>query len=128
MDTPLYHLRNLLARIHRDGGEYTAKHGIEKSVADADQIVADLFMLSDTNDEGRYDCIASRIDTVIDSAKREILAELERFKPDEHTSHDKYEQRYVNSASKKYCKNCGDSVALGDWYCSEMCAHHGGDR
>lgn len=29
-------LRNLLARIHGDGGHYTAEHGLEKSVADAD--------------------------------------------------------------------------------------------
>lgn len=36
------HLLNLLARIHRDGGHYTMKHGLEKSVADADKIVAKL--------------------------------------------------------------------------------------
>jgi len=32
-------LLNLLAIIHRDGGDYTGKHGIEKSVNDAMQIV-----------------------------------------------------------------------------------------
>lgn len=34
---------NLLARIHRDGGQYTAQHGAEKSVADADLLVANRF-------------------------------------------------------------------------------------
>ena len=41
------HLLNLLARIHRDGGHYTIKHGLEKSVKDADEIVAKL--LSDAD-------------------------------------------------------------------------------
>ena len=36
-----HHLKNLLAVIHRDGGHYTEEHGIEKSVKDATQIVAD---------------------------------------------------------------------------------------
>jgi hypothetical protein len=34
------HLRNLLARIHRDGGHHTEACGLEKSVADADAAVA----------------------------------------------------------------------------------------
>jgi predicted RNA-binding Zn-ribbon protein involved in translation (DUF1610 family) len=29
-------LRNLLARIHRDGGHYVEAHGIDKALADAD--------------------------------------------------------------------------------------------
>ncbi len=36
------HLYGLLARIHRDGGHYIDKHGLEQSVIDADHIVADL--------------------------------------------------------------------------------------
>lgn len=36
------HLFNLLARIHRDGGQYTDKHGIDKAVTDADVFVAKL--------------------------------------------------------------------------------------
>ena len=35
-------LQNLLAVIHRDGGHYTEKHGVEKSCKDAMQIVSDL--------------------------------------------------------------------------------------
>lgn len=35
-------LLNLLAWIHRDGGHYTHKHGIVKSVRDAEVIVAGL--------------------------------------------------------------------------------------
>lgn len=35
-------LLNLLARIHRDGGQYTGAHGIAKSVEDADLIVSEL--------------------------------------------------------------------------------------
>lgn len=33
---------NLLARVHRDGGHYTGQHGIVKSFADADEVVAEL--------------------------------------------------------------------------------------
>lgn len=36
-------LSNLLARIHRDGGQYEAKHGRAKAVKDADEIVAALY-------------------------------------------------------------------------------------
>ncbi len=35
-----HHCRNLLARIHRDGGHYLERHGLEKAAADADEIVA----------------------------------------------------------------------------------------
>jgi len=31
-----HHIYDLLARIHRDGGQYTAEHGIEKSCDDAE--------------------------------------------------------------------------------------------
>ena len=34
-----HHLKELLAIIHRDGGHYTEKHGIEKSVKDAITII-----------------------------------------------------------------------------------------
>ena len=34
-------LLNLLAVIHRDGGQHTGKYGVEVSVIDATQIVAD---------------------------------------------------------------------------------------
>lgn len=33
-------LRNLLARIHGDGGHYVAQHGLEKAMEDADQLCA----------------------------------------------------------------------------------------
>lgn len=36
------HLGNLLARIHRDGGQYQAEHGTEKAVAEADRIVSEM--------------------------------------------------------------------------------------
>ena len=36
-------LTNLLARIHRDGGQYVRQHGIDKAFADADAIVAGLY-------------------------------------------------------------------------------------
>jgi len=35
-------LLNLLARIHRDGGHYTNEYGLDKSVAEADKIIADI--------------------------------------------------------------------------------------
>jgi hypothetical protein len=38
---------NLLARIHRDGGHYVAKHGVKEAVADADTIVAELLSKHD---------------------------------------------------------------------------------
>jgi hypothetical protein len=34
-------LRDLLAVIHRDGGHYTEKHGLEKSTADAHAVVCE---------------------------------------------------------------------------------------
>jgi len=37
----------LLARIHRDGGHHVERYGFEKSLADADQIVANLNQLAD---------------------------------------------------------------------------------
>ena len=36
-------LTNLLARIHRDGGQYVKQHGLDKAFADADAIVAELY-------------------------------------------------------------------------------------
>lgn len=44
IDAELKHSKNLLARIHRDGGNYTAKHGIEKSCHDAESAVVRLRM------------------------------------------------------------------------------------
>ena len=41
-DKHLSQLRNLLAVIHRDGGHYTEKHGLEKSQHDAIKKVTDL--------------------------------------------------------------------------------------
>ena len=41
------HLLNLLARIHRDGGQHTAAVGLEKSVEDADLRVAWLNSMED---------------------------------------------------------------------------------
>lgn len=41
-------LRNLLARIHGDGGHYLAEHGLEKAVADAHIRVADLQAMART--------------------------------------------------------------------------------
>ena len=35
-----HHIYDLLARIHRDGGQYTAEHGVEKSCDDAEEQVA----------------------------------------------------------------------------------------
>ena len=50
--SPLIQLKNLLAVIHRDGGHYTEKYGINKSINDATQIVANLIM--NPNTEGKF--------------------------------------------------------------------------
>lgn len=42
-------LRELLARIHRDGGHYVAQHGLDKAVEDADRIVSDLLAREQEN-------------------------------------------------------------------------------
>ncbi len=34
---------DLLARIHGDGGDYRAKHGLDKAIEDAHRVVADLW-------------------------------------------------------------------------------------
>lgn len=47
-EQPDQRLVNLLCRIHRDGGHYIAKHGIDKAVIDADVRVAQLNALTDT--------------------------------------------------------------------------------
>jgi hypothetical protein len=44
MDTHQY-LSNLLAIIHRDGGHYMNKHGIDKTVKDAHKILVGLMSL-----------------------------------------------------------------------------------
>lgn len=59
------HLSNLLARIHRDGGQYEAEHGIDKAVADADDKVARLNAMTDVardaEDARRYRFIKSKM-------------------------------------------------------------------
>jgi hypothetical protein len=55
------HLMNLLARIHRDGGHYTQDHGIDKSVADADEKIVAWLM----KDDGRVPAIAQLTDEQI---------------------------------------------------------------
>ena len=40
-------LRNLLARIHRDGGHYVAEHGLEKALEDADSQVVRWLAMQD---------------------------------------------------------------------------------
>lgn len=44
-------LRELLARIHRDGGHYVAQHGLNKAVEDADRIVSNLIQQQNLLDE-----------------------------------------------------------------------------
>ncbi len=41
------HLLNLLAVTHRDGGHYTEKHGLNKSIEDAMKIVSNLVVRGD---------------------------------------------------------------------------------
>lgn len=38
-------LMDLLARIHRDGGQYVGEHGLRKAVADADKILANALVI-----------------------------------------------------------------------------------
>jgi Co/Zn/Cd efflux system component len=52
-DRDSVHLRNLLARIHRDGGHYLELYGLEKAVIDADAMVARLHCLDDEVSDGR---------------------------------------------------------------------------
>jgi hypothetical protein len=42
-----YHLFNILAVTHRDGGHYTEEHGVEKSVKDAMKIISNLVVTED---------------------------------------------------------------------------------
>lgn len=41
------HLGNLLAIIHRDGGHYMSKHGVDKAMKDAEVILGRLMSLED---------------------------------------------------------------------------------
>ena len=79
-------LRNLLARIHRDGGHYTEAHGLEKAVADADVIVARLFAKptsKQANAIGKWPPYKGFEDHV-----RDVIAQLwaEREKPGSNTT------------------------------------------
>jgi len=53
------HLRNLLARIHRDGGHYTEAQGLEASVAAADGIVAKLWGENDAMREALQSLVSN---------------------------------------------------------------------
>jgi hypothetical protein len=55
-----YELGNLLAIIHRDGGHYTAKHGIKKSCADAKTWVYTQRMSILEAEENEVDCFVER--------------------------------------------------------------------
>lgn len=46
---PLAYLNRLLARIHQDGGHYTANHGLDKSVEDADRKVVEAYAQLEVN-------------------------------------------------------------------------------
>ena len=46
-------LKNLLALIHRDGGNYTARHGIGESCKDAETLLLDYFKLKDAGKHTR---------------------------------------------------------------------------
>jgi len=55
------HVYDLLARIHRDGGQYTAKHGIVKSCDDAEaQVVTWLKTISEVDSLIKQARIAER--------------------------------------------------------------------
>jgi len=45
-DAAHHALLNLLAVIHRDGGHYTAQHGVEKACKDAEKRVIELLKVT----------------------------------------------------------------------------------
>ena len=83
------HLSDLLARIHRDGGQYEAEHGIDKAVADADDKVTRLNAMTDAaRDMKRWRekiiramRAPSRGDFTVEinATVREMTAEIERL-------------------------------------------------
>jgi len=82
------HLRNLLARIHRDGGHYTEAQGLEASVAAADGIVARLWGANDELERAQKQASAMR--------EALVLAHSESLCTDPATS----------ASSRKYCPIC----------------------
>ena len=56
-----HHIYDLLARIHRDGGQYTAEHGVEKACDDAEaQVVTWLKTISEVDSLIKQARIAER--------------------------------------------------------------------
>ncbi len=71
-----HHIYDLLARIHRDGGQYTAEHGVEKSCDDAEaQVVAWLDTINSVDALIEQARIAER------EACAEVCDELEAMLP-----------------------------------------------
>lgn len=79
------HLSDLLARIHRDGGQYEAEHGIDKAVADADDKVARLNAMTDVARDARVTAemvevaYGTYLSEPADRTRREALTEVLRL-------------------------------------------------
>ena len=71
-----HHIYDLLARIHRDGGQYTAEHGVEKSCDDAEaQVVTWLDTISS------FDALIEQARIAEREACAEACDELEAMLP-----------------------------------------------
>ena len=66
-------LRDLLARIHRDGGHYLAKVGVDRAVEEAHRLVSERTSLLEevrqtfTRDDDLPDGLLTRIDKALDA-------------------------------------------------------------
>ena len=83
-------LENLLARIHRDGGHYTAQHGMEKSFEDAEHVWASLIQRAEEAEKERdatkaeFDLYSSPLEEHLAAAeKRNTAAILRKENTDE---------------------------------------------
>ena len=71
-----HHIYDLLARIHRDGGQYTAEHGVEKSCDDAEaQVVTWLETINS------FDALIEQARIAEREACAEVCDELEAMLP-----------------------------------------------
>ncbi len=68
--TDLQNLKGILAVIHRDGGQYTEKVGIEQSVEEGHKVWADLQLKADTVDE-----ISAKVRVLVEKIRAAISTE-----------------------------------------------------
>lgn len=86
-------LHNLLARIHRDGGQHVERHGLEKSVDTADAVICQWLARDDA-------------DVAVGREQKQSGEEITRWRPEVVAFADAMEAKLRDNDSKGGWKNC----------------------